>query len=224
MDFSDSPKITFLSNHANYYYNDMPLGLKNVGATYLWLMDIVLSHHTRRNIEVYVDDMIVKTTKGKNHASDLEDILQSIRSITCAWIQPSVFFGVQAGKFLGYMITKMGIKGNLDKCQAIIYMRRYINIKEVHKLTSHLAALSRFLSCASNKTFLFFFALKKKERFNWTTKSDEVFSKVKSFLTSPPIITLPIEEPPLFLYLSVTDKVMSLVLTQEMDKVKCLCI
>lgn len=70
----DTPKTTFMSNHDNCYYNVVHLGLKNVGATYQQLMDVVFSHHIG-NSEVYVDNMIVKTTEGRNHAADLEDIL-----------------------------------------------------------------------------------------------------------------------------------------------------
>lgn len=79
MDPFDIPKTTFMSNHANYYYNVMPLGLKNVGTTYHRLMDAVFSHKMGSNLEVYIDDMIVNPVEGHSHALDLEDILQSVR-------------------------------------------------------------------------------------------------------------------------------------------------
>lgn len=66
MDPLDSPKTAFMSNHGNYY-NVMPFGLKNVGSTYQKLMDVVFSYQIRRNLEVYVNDMIVKTIKGHIH-------------------------------------------------------------------------------------------------------------------------------------------------------------
>lgn len=80
MDPLDVPKTMFMSNHGNYYYhNAMPFSRKNYGSTFQGLMDDMFSHHIERDMEVYVYDMIVKTTEGHNNAMDLEDILQSIR-------------------------------------------------------------------------------------------------------------------------------------------------
>lgn len=62
----DVPKTIFMSNHGNYYYNGMPFNLKNVGDTYQHVMDVVFDHQIGWNLEVYVDDMIVKTIEGHN--------------------------------------------------------------------------------------------------------------------------------------------------------------
>lgn len=64
-------------------------------------------------------------------------------------------FGVQAEKFLGFMLTKRGIKANLDKFHIVIAMKSPTNFKEVQQLSGRLTALSRFLSCTDDKTFLF---------------------------------------------------------------------
>lgn len=66
-------------NHDNYYNNVLAFNIKNIGATYQCFMDAVFTYQIWRNLEVYVDDMIIKTTNGHNHANDLEDILQLIR-------------------------------------------------------------------------------------------------------------------------------------------------
>lgn len=73
-----------MSNHGNYYYNVMYFGLKNVGFTYHTFMDVVLSKQIGCNLEVYIDDMIVKTLEGKSHAINLEDILGGSGITTCA--------------------------------------------------------------------------------------------------------------------------------------------
>jgi hypothetical protein len=77
-------------------------------------------------------------------------------------------FGVQAGKFLGFMLTRCGIEANPEKCQAIINMRSPTSMKEVQQLTGRITTLSRFLSCAGEKFCHFFAALKKGKRFTWT--------------------------------------------------------
>lgn len=73
----------------------MPLGLKNIGATYQRLMDDVFIHKICRNLEVYIDDMIVKTIKGCNHAEDLEDALQSVRKYDMRLDLAKFYFRVQ---------------------------------------------------------------------------------------------------------------------------------
>ncbi|MCI80834.1 gag-pol polyprotein, partial [Trifolium medium] len=61
MNHVDAPHTAFMSNTCNYFYNVMPFGLKNAGATYQRLMDRVFSKQIGKNLEVYIDDMVVKT-------------------------------------------------------------------------------------------------------------------------------------------------------------------
>lgn len=123
MDLLDVPKIAFISNHDNYYYNVMPLRLKNTDATYQRLMDAVFTHQIGQNLEVYVDDMIIKIEEEHSHADDLEDILQSVRRYDMRLNLVKCSSGVQAGKFLGFMLTMKGIEANPYKCRAVIDMR-----------------------------------------------------------------------------------------------------
>lgn len=90
--------------------------LKNVGATYQRLMDALFPHQIGRNVEVYVNDMIVKTTYGHSHADELEEILQSVRRHDMRPNPAKCSFGVHAGKFLDFMLTRRGIEANPDKC------------------------------------------------------------------------------------------------------------
>ncbi|XP_020209491.1 uncharacterized protein LOC109794453, partial [Cajanus cajan] len=67
----DEVHTSFITNHSNYCYRVMPFGLKNAGATYQRLIDKVFHQQIGRNMEVYVDDMVVKTTSAADHAADL---------------------------------------------------------------------------------------------------------------------------------------------------------
>lgn len=73
-------EMVFMSYHGNHYYNIIPFKLKNVGATYQRFLDAVFSKKIEHNIEVYIDVMIIKTSKEGSHAEDLKDILGSVRS------------------------------------------------------------------------------------------------------------------------------------------------
>jgi hypothetical protein len=215
MNPTDAPHTAFMTNTCNYFYNVMPFGLKNAGATYQRLMDRVFSEQIGKNLEVYIDDMVVKTTEASEHDQDLSDILASVRKYNMRLNPSKCSFGVQSGKFLGFMLTNRGIEANPDKCQAIIDMRSPTSVKEVHQLTGRIAALSRFLSCAGEKVFHFFSTLRKSERFVWSTQCEEAFQNLKTFLASPPILTRPEKGNTLFLYFAVSDKALSSALVQE---------
>jgi hypothetical protein len=215
MNPTDAPHTAFMTNTCNYFYNVMPFGLKNAGATYQRLMDRVFSEQIGKNLEVYIDDMVVKTTEEGEHDQDLGDILASVRKYNMRLNPAKCSFGVQSGKFLGFMLTNRGIEANPDKCQAIIDMRSPTSVKEVQQLTGRIAALSRFLSCAGEKAFHFFSTLRKCERFVWSTQCEEAFQNLKTFLASPPILTRPEKGNTLYLYLAVSDKALSSALVQE---------
>ncbi|MCI27251.1 hypothetical protein A2U01_0048449, partial [Trifolium medium] len=138
----DAPHTAFMTNTCNYHYNVMPFALKNAGATYQRLMDRIFSQLIEKNLEVYIDDMVVKTTNEGDHDQNLGDILASVKKYNMRLNPAKCSFGVQAGKFLGFMLTNRGIEINPEKCQAIIDMRSPTIVKEVQQLTGRIAALS----------------------------------------------------------------------------------
>jgi hypothetical protein len=123
MDPLDAPKTTFLTNAKNYHYEIMSFGLKNASATFQRSMDTNFSQQIGRNLEVYIDDLVAKTKEGRSHTDDLEEILSQVRRYRICLNPAKCSFGVQAGKFLGFLLTRRGIEANPDKCQAIINMR-----------------------------------------------------------------------------------------------------
>nr|KYP63449.1 Retrovirus-related Pol polyprotein from transposon 17.6 [Cajanus cajan] len=86
----------------------------------LRLMDKVFHQQIGRNIEVYVDDMVVKTTSATDHATDLAEVFAQVRKHNMRLNPKKCVFGVQGGKFLGFMITSREIEANPEKCKAII--------------------------------------------------------------------------------------------------------
>ncbi|KAK2455243.1 hypothetical protein QL285_002717 [Trifolium repens] len=153
MNPADAPHTAFMTNTCNYFFNVMSFGLKTAGATYQRLMDMVFSEQIWKNLEVYIDDMVVKTTEAGEHDQDLSDILASVRKYSMRLNPAKCSFGVQSGKFLGFMLTNRGIEANPDKCQAIIDMRSLTSVKEVQQLIGRIAALSRFYLAQKRKHF-----------------------------------------------------------------------
>lgn len=144
MNLLDAPKTEFMTNKNNYYYEVMPFRLKNIVATYQRLMDRVFASQIGPNLKVYMDDMVVKNPDDQKHVRDLEETFVSIQGYDMRLNPDNCTFGVQAGKFLGFMLTNRAIEVNPDKCQEIINIRSLSIVKEVQQLTGRLAALSCF--------------------------------------------------------------------------------
>ena len=124
-------------------------------------------------------------------------------------------FAVEAGKFLGFMLTQRGIEANPDKCRAILEMKSPTCVREVQQLNGRLAALSRFLAGSALKSLPLFSLLRKGCQFEWTPECEEAFQEFKRFLSQPPILTRPTAGEDLVLYLSVADKAVSSALIRE---------
>lgn len=112
MSYIDEEKTAFMTGQSNYYYQVMSFGLKNVGATYQRLMDRICEGGIRRTIEVYVDDMVVKSTTDLAHIDNLTKIFQLLEKHDLRLNIDKCSFGVQPGEFLGYVLTHRGIEVN----------------------------------------------------------------------------------------------------------------
>ncbi len=112
-------------------------------------------HQIGRNIEVYVDDMLVKTKDEENHLEDLEETFETLRIYRMKLNPSKCVFGVSSGKFLGFMVSQRGIEANPDKIKAVLEMISPRTIKEVQGLTGRVDALNRFVSRATDKCLPF---------------------------------------------------------------------
>ena len=121
-------------------------------------MDKVLAPMLGRNVYAYVDDMVVASQNRVQHMADLEELFNTISKYRLKLNPEKCVFGVEAGNFLGFLLTKRGIEANPDKCVAIIAMRSPTSIKEVQQLTGRMAALSRFVSAGGEKGHPYFSA------------------------------------------------------------------
>ena len=203
MDPSDQEKTSFVTEQGTYCYRVMPFGLKNAGATYQRLVNWMFQKQIGTAMEVYIDDMLVKSATAGLHIAHLSETFQIRRDYNMKLNPAKCAFGVSAGKFLGFIVNHRGIEANPDKIKALLDMPSPSGIKEVQRLTGRIAALSRFVSRASDKCQPFFQVLNK--AFQWDEKCEEAFVALKTYLSSPPILVSPIEGELLTLYLAVSD-------------------
>ena len=101
----DQEKTSFVTSQGLFCYKVMPFGLKNAGATYQRLMNKMFVHQIGRNVQVYVDDMLVKSLRKDNHLDNLRETFDTLRSYNMKLNPNKCAFGVMAGKFLGFMVS-----------------------------------------------------------------------------------------------------------------------
>ena len=196
----------------------MPFGLKNVRATYQRLVTHMFRPQIGRNVEVYVDDMLVKSQDEKIHLDDRQETFDTLRQYNMKLNPNKCAFGVSSGKFLGLMVSHKGIEANPDKIQAILDMKPPQNVKEVQSLTGRIVAPNRFVSKAIDKCLPFFRVLKK--AFEWTDDCQKAFQDLKAYLTIAPLLSSSVLGEELFLYLAVTPHAVSLALVREEGRVQ----
>ena len=217
MDEVDQEKTSFVTSQGLFCYKVMPFGLKNAGATYQRLVNHMFRSQIGRNVEVYVDDMLVKSQDEGRHLDDLQETFDTLRQYHMKLNPSKCAFGVSSGKFLGFMVSHRGIEVNLDKIQAILDMKPLQNTKEIQSLTRRVAALNKFVSKATDKCLPLFKVLKK--AFEWTDKCQKAFEDLKVYLTMAPLLSPSVVGEELYLYLAVTPLAVSSALIREEDKV-----
>ena len=217
LDEADQEKTSFVTSQGLLCYKVMPFGLKNTGATYQRLMNKMFAHQLGRNVQVYVDDTLVKSRWEDDHLDDLNETFDTLYSYNMKLNPNKCTFEITAEKFLGFMVSQRGIKVNLDKIRAIMKMVPPRNVKEVQSLNSKVEALNRFVSRATDKCLLFFHTLKKS--FEWTVDCQQAFENLKAYISSPLLLSHSRPGEELFLYLVISLAFVNTALVREEDKV-----
>ena len=155
MDPNDQEKTSFITGQGTYCYRVMPFRLKNAGATYQRLVNKMFQKKIRASMEVYIDDMLVKSVKAELHITHLAEAFQVLKSYNMKLNPAKCAFGVSFGKFLGFIVNSQGIEANPNKIKVVLDMLPPLNIKEIQRLTRRIAALSHFVSKASDKMSAF---------------------------------------------------------------------
>ena len=116
----DEEKISFITDWETYCYKVVPFGLKNVGVTYQRMVDKVFAKKLDRNMEAYIDDMMVKSPSMADHVSDLQETFAILREHNMRLNPSKCTFGVTSGKFLGFIVSQRGIEANPEKIRVVL--------------------------------------------------------------------------------------------------------
>ena len=116
----DQEKTAFVIPIGNYYYKVMPFDLKNTGSTYQKMMTRMFKLQLGKNIEIYIDDIVVKSKMISEHVGDLRAIFEILRKYKLLLNASKCSFDVGSGKFLGYMVTHRRLKSTPIRLKLLI--------------------------------------------------------------------------------------------------------
>jgi hypothetical protein len=119
MSKEDEEKTAFITPCGTYCFVRMPFGLKSAGSTFARAVQIGLGPQLHKNVQAYMDDIVVKTRDRSTLVQDLEETFANSRKINLKLNPKKCVFGVPSDKLLGYFVSHQGIEANPDKIKAI---------------------------------------------------------------------------------------------------------
>ncbi|CAL9000002.1 unnamed protein product, partial [Prunus brigantina] len=200
-----------------FEYTVMPFGLRNAGATYQRAMNSVFHDMIGHSLEVYIDDVVIKSPEEGNHISNLKRAFLRMRQHKLKMNPKKCVFGVQARNFLGFLVHQRGIEIDKNKAKSIIEALPPRNKKELQSLLGKINFLRRFISNSAGKIqpFSSLLRLKQEQTFKWEEQHQQAFEEIKRYLSNPPVLSPPKRGRPLKLYISASEVSIGSLLVQD---------
>ncbi|GJS14198.1 reverse transcriptase domain-containing protein [Tanacetum coccineum] len=197
--------------------------VQKAGATYQRLVDKAFDSQVGQNIEVYIDNLVIKSHTEAEMLRDIDETFRTLHKINMKLNPKKCTFEAVERMFLGYMISPEGIKPYPDKTEVVLQLPSPLTIKEVQSLNGKLASLNRFLSKSAKKSLPIFKTLKKcikKSEFHWTPDAEQAFKQLKQHLSELPLLVAPKPKEELIVYMSASHGAISAVLMTERSTVQ----
>ena len=216
----DMEKTSFITKWGTYCYRLMPFGLKNAGATYQRAATTLFHDMMHKDVEVYVNDMIVKSRDRADHLAALQRFFERIRQFRLRLNPKKCTFRVTSGKLLGHIVSERGIEVDPENIQAILDMPAPRMERKIRGFLRRLQYISRFIAILIDICEPIFPLLRKNQPTVWNDDCRHAFKKIKECLLSPPVLVPPTLRRPLLLYLLVLDMALGCMLAQLDDSGK----
>nr|XP_027122911.1 uncharacterized protein LOC113739775 [Coffea arabica] len=181
----DREKTAFITPWGTFCYRVMPFGLKNAGATYQRTMTTLFHDMIHKEMEVYVDDIIIKSERTEDHLIDLGRLFERLRKYDLKLNPAKCAFGAPAGKLLGFIVSKKGIEIDPAKIKAIREMPVPRTQKDVKSFLGKINFIGRFIAQLTHTCEPLFKLLKKNVSLQWNEECQQAFDKIKDYLLHP---------------------------------------
>jgi hypothetical protein len=197
----------------------MTFGLKSAGATYQRAMNYIYHDLIGWLVEVYIDDVVVKSKEIEDHIADLRKVFERTRKYGLKMNPTKCAFGVSAGQFLGFLVHERGIEITQRSINAINKIKPLEDKTELQEMIGKINFVRRLISNLSGRLepFTPLLRLKADEQFTWGAEQQKALDNIKEYLSSPPVLIPPQKGVPFRLYLSAGEKSIGPVLIQELE-------
>jgi hypothetical protein len=176
-----------------FEYVIMTFGLKNASATYQRAMNYIFHDLIGKVVEIYIDDVVVKSASVEGHLEDVWQVLQRTRRFRLKMNPKKCAFGVSAGQFLGFLVHEKGIEIGLKSQEAVKTMVPPTTKKELQQLIGKINFVRRFISNLSGRIepFMELVKIKACDEFRWGAEQQWAFEEIKEYLSKPPVLVPP---------------------------------
>jgi len=183
-----------------FEYLVMTFGLKNAGATYQRAMNYIFHDLIGRLVEIYIDDVVVKSKSAGGHLEDLRQVLERTRRFGLKMNPKKCAFGVSAGQFLGFLVHERGIEIGLKSQEAVKMMKPPTTKKELQKLIGKINFVRRFISNLSGRIepFMGLVKIKSDDEFRWGAEQQQSLDEIKEYLSKPAVLVPPQQDRPFY--------------------------
>jgi hypothetical protein len=170
-------------------------------------------------VEIYIDDVMVKSASVEGHLENLRQVLERTRRFGLRMNPKKCAFGVSAGQFLGFLVYESGIKIGLKSQETVRTMVPPTTKRELQQLIGKINFIRRFISNLSGRIepFMELVKIKSNEEFRWGAEQQRAFEEIKEYLSKPPVLVPPQQDRPFYVYLSVGDTSIASVVIQVHD-------
>jgi hypothetical protein len=188
-------KIAFRvpGNVGLFEYVVMTFGLKNAGATYQRAMNYIYHDLIGTLVEIYIDDVVVKSTSTEGHLGSLRQVFERTRRFGLKMNPKKCAFGVSVGQFLGFLVHERGIEIGLKSQEVVRTMVPPTTKRELQQLIGKINFVMRFISNLSGwiEPFMDLVKFKAGEEFHWGAGQQQAFEEIKEYLARSPVLVPP---------------------------------
>jgi hypothetical protein len=188
----------------------MTFGLKNAGATYQRAMNYIFHELIGKIVEIYIDDVVIKSLNHDSHLEDVKRTLECTRKHGLKMNPNKCAFGVSVGEFLGFLVHEGGIEVGKKSMKAIYEVVPPTSLKELQSLLGKINFVKRFISNLSQKILPFspLLGIKKDQKFVWGDEQQKAFDEIKQYMKEPPVLVPPQLNKPSKLYVAADTKLL----------------